>query len=107
MTEKERSTIGKDPLDSVVPEQQDTGQEEEPQDEDSQKEEQTKKKRLTTHLPVDLQDRLRDAVYWTPGATLSGLVEEAIREKLDRMEDEREEPFPSREEELKPGRPIE
>jgi len=62
--------------------------------------------RFTVHLPVALVDRLRDAVYWTPGLTLSGLAETAFDAALRDLEAERGTPFPPRRGELRAGRPI-
>lgn len=64
------------------------------------------KERLTVHLPVDLIDRVKNAVYWTPGLTLAGLSEDALRKAVDRLEKERGEPYPARRSELKGGRPL-
>jgi hypothetical protein len=64
------------------------------------------KKRATFHLSADLIDRLRNAVYWSPGLTLAGLAEEALERKLAELEAERGEPFPERKEELRGGRPV-
>lgn len=63
------------------------------------------KKRLTVTLPGDLLDRLRNAVYWTPGMTLAGFIHAAVNARLDALEAQNGEPFPSRIEELKGGRP--
>jgi len=38
---------------------------------DHSDEPQTRMVRLTVNLPADLADRMRDAVYWTPGLTLA------------------------------------
>ncbi|MFQ5828604.1 MAG: hypothetical protein ACE5JD_05540 [Candidatus Methylomirabilia bacterium] len=64
------------------------------------------KQRLTVHLPIELIDRAKDAVYWTPGLTLAGLAEETLTKALDAMEKERGEPVPPRREELRRGRPL-
>ena len=37
------------------------------------------KDRLTVHLPVDLIEGVKNAVYWTPGLTLARLAEDAWR----------------------------
>ncbi len=65
-----------------------------------------KKERFTTHLPVDLIDRIRDAVYWIPGMTLTRFAEIAFSETLARWERHRGRPYPSRRGALKVGRPI-
>ena len=61
--------------------------------------------RITVQLSADTIERLRNAVYWTPGATLAGIVEACVIETVDRMEDRRGGPFPKRERSLAPGRP--
>ncbi len=58
------------------------------------------------HLSVDLIDRVKNAVYWTPGLTLAGLAEDALSKAVERLERERKEPFPPRKAELKGGRPL-
>lgn len=63
------------------------------------------KQRLTITLPAELLDRLRNAVYWTPYMTLAGFIESAVGHGLDDLEKQHGEPFPTRIEELKGGRP--
>jgi len=90
-----RRTIGTNPLDTVIP---------------ARLPESTPKKvikeRLTVHLPVELIERIKNAVYWTPGLTLAGLAEEAFTAAVERLERERGGPFPPRRAELKGGRPL-
>jgi hypothetical protein len=62
--------------------------------------------RLTLHLPVSLVERARNAVYWTPGLTMTELAASALAEVLDRMEKKRREPFPLRKGRLRIGRPV-
>ena len=64
------------------------------------------KERLTVHLPVDLIDGVKNAVYWTPGLTLARLAEEALRQALAALETARGEPYPPRERPLTVGRPL-
>lgn len=65
------------------------------------------KERVTFQLPVGLIERARDAVYFTPGLTMSALMDEALRGQLDRLEKKRESPFPSRDGAvLRTGRPV-
>ncbi|MCX8103365.1 MAG: hypothetical protein N3E42_02840 [Candidatus Bipolaricaulota bacterium] len=94
---KRRTTIGTNPLDAVIP----TRRAEKPA-----RPSRVVKERLTVHLPVDLIDRIKNAVYWTPGLTLAGLAEEALAAAVARLERERGEPFPPRKSELKGGRPL-
>ena len=48
----------------------------------------------------------RRYIYWTPGATLAALMEEALTSHLDRLEKKRGEPFAPRTGAIKTGRPI-
>jgi hypothetical protein len=63
-----RRTIGTNPLDTVIPARL-------PESTPPKK---VIKERLTVHLPVELIERIKNAVYWTPGLTLAGLAEEAF-----------------------------
>ncbi len=66
-----------------------------------------KKERITIHLPVDLIDRVKNAVYWEPGLTLTGFAEYALEQALKQQEETRGEPYPERKEKaLKSGRPV-
>ena len=103
-----RKTIGENPLDAVVP-----VLESKPKRDSKERQRQMRtepkrvvKERLTIHLPVDLIDHIKNAVYWTPGLTLAELGERAFTEILKKMERERGEPFPPRKSELKGGRPL-
>lgn len=51
-------------------------------------------------------ERAKNAVFWTPGMTLSSLAEKALEEKIDELEKQRGESFPQREAELTKGRPA-
>ena len=51
-------------------------------------------------------ERARNAVYWTPGATLAGLVEEALEVELAKREEESGGVFKTRNSRLKPGRRV-
>ncbi len=92
-----RRTIGANPLDAVIPA---------PREEKTPSAPKPIKERLTVHLSLDLIDRVKNAVYWTPGLTLAGLAEEALAAAVDKLERVRGEPFPPRQAELKGGRPL-
>jgi hypothetical protein len=62
--------------------------------------------RLTVHLRADLIERVRNAVYYTPGLTLSGLASAALRREIDGLEAERGEPFPDTRVTIRTGRPV-
>src|SRR5215467_10148486 len=95
-----KSTIGANPLDAVVPPKQG----EDPASLTALG--RVRKERVTFQLPVDLIERARDAVYWTPGATMASLMEHALDVELTRREQERGQPFPSRTGEIRTGRPV-
>jgi len=101
-----RKTIQKDPLDSYAPPQQ--AEPGAPSNKTSTSGSSTKieKERLTVHIPVDLIDRVKNAVYWTPGLTLARLAETAFGKEIEELEKEKGEPFPPRREELRGGRPL-
>ncbi len=64
------------------------------------------KERVTFHLPVEMADKLRNIVYWTPGLTLASLAERALGDAIRKHEQQRGEPFPTRKSELSAGRPV-
>ena len=99
-----RNTIGANPLDAVVPlQRQETIA---PAPASAQEPPALSKQRLTVHLPVELIERVKNAVYWTPGLTLAALAEKALEKTVNSIEDDRGESFPQREAELRGGRPI-
>ena len=65
-----------------------------------------KRERFTVQLSADLIDKVRDAVFYTPGLTLSELAGVALRDALAALEAKRGEAFPARTGELKTGRPL-
>jgi hypothetical protein len=107
-----RKTRGLNPLDAVVsnPWASTRNHEQEPVpvkiSRPPERRPKVEKERLTVHLPINLIDRLKNAVYWTPGLTLAGLAEATLREAIDKLEKERGEPFPPRTRELTGGRPL-
>jgi hypothetical protein len=53
-------------------------------------------------------DKVKNAVYFEPGMTLSGFAEEALTSWLKGLERKRGQPYPPRKEnKLRPGRPFE
>lgn len=64
------------------------------------------KTRITFYISQDMIERAKNAVFWTPGMTLSSLAEKALEEKIDELEKQRGESFPQREAELTKGRPA-
>jgi predicted DNA binding CopG/RHH family protein len=66
-----------------------------------------KKERITIHLPIHLIDRVKNAVYWEPGLTLTGFAEYAFEKALIEQEEKRGSAYPERKDRvLKSGRPV-
>jgi len=63
------------------------------------------RERVTVKLPRSLVEQLRNAVYWTPGLTVTSFLANCITHVVARLESERGDKFPRREMELQPGRP--
>jgi hypothetical protein len=55
------------------------------------------------YIDAGVLDRARDAAFWTPGVSLSALIEQGLRVEVARLEADRGEPFPRRRGPLKPG----
>lgn len=104
-----RKTIGNNPLDAVIPVPKFNNNVASSKAYAGQEIETPKKiikERLTVHVPIDLIDRVKNAVYWTPGLTLASLAEEAFTHILEKLEKEHGKVFPARKEDLKGGRPL-
>ena len=95
---KRKETIGQNPLDAVIPEKTSSKnaviQPNEGRD------------RLTLILPQNLVERLRNAVFWTPGLTLAQVGEESLSQAAACLEKSRGGPFPRRTAPVKMGRPV-
>ena len=65
------------------------------------------RQRFTVNLRDDVIEQARTAVYYTPGLTLSSLVEKALKAEVEALEAQRGNPFPAIEDgKLSPGRPV-
>ena len=65
------------------------------------------KERVTFQLSVALIEKARDEVYFTPGLTMARLMEEALTAQLQRLENKRGKPYPSRGGvAIRTGRPV-
>jgi hypothetical protein len=64
------------------------------------------KERMTVQMSRNIIERVKDAVYWTPGLTVAQLTEEALEHALDMLEKKNGKPFDKRRSELRPGRPL-
>ncbi|GEM_PF-3379429 len=65
-----------------------------------------KRERLTVKLRSGIIERLRNAVFYTPGLTINGFIEHCITSSVDGMERKRGAVFPQRTENLRVGRPA-
>jgi hypothetical protein len=66
----------------------------------------SRKQRITVQISEDVIERIKNAVYWTPGLTLASLAEEAFAKVVDELERENGKSFQERKSELKTGRPV-
>jgi hypothetical protein len=64
-----------------------------------------KSEKISLPIPVELIERVRDAAYWER-MTLASIIEEALTDKLDRMEKGRGAPYEPRTGKLHTGRPL-
>jgi len=71
--------------------------------------EQTKnppRKQLPVRLDPELMERVRNCVFWTPGATLCSVVEAALVAYLDKVEKKHGSAFPIRTSALRRGKGV-
>lgn len=64
--------------------------------------------KVTTTIRIDVEviERLKNAVYWTPEFTMSGFIESAVEEKMNRLEQDNSISFKDRPNSLKRGRRV-
>jgi hypothetical protein len=62
--------------------------------------------RITVVLSPETIERVRAAVYWTPGETVTSLVERGTLAEVARLEKRRGEPFPRTGGPVRRGRPL-
>ena len=111
-----RRALGDDPLDTVIPSSGEREREQQSANvsrsafphSSRSGQAAVQKTRATFHLPINLLEEARDVVYWVPGLTMANLTEEALRREIQRIKDVRNdgEDFPTRESDLKRGRPV-
>jgi len=61
------------------------------------------RERVTFHVPVEIADRVRAAVYWTPGLTMGSLAAQALEEFVEKKRGAKFQPAVG---EPKGGRPV-
>ena len=77
----------------------------------SREEEQFDKKvvrrsKVSAEVDYEVADRVKNAVYWTPGLTMARFIEKALEDAIDKLEEDRGGKFEAREGELVGGRPM-
>ena len=65
-----------------------------------------KKAKITLMVDGDLVERIKNAVYWNPSLTVSGLAIVGIRKAIEEVETQNQGPYPQRSSELRAGRPL-
>ena len=66
-----------------------------------------RKQRMTIYIPVDLIDKIKNAVYWEPDLTIAAFAEQALSKALFELEEGRGSAYPFRKKErLAVGRPV-
>lgn len=106
-----KKTIGSNPLmaylSSTAEQTKDTQKKSAPQSSTKATVDASPKQRVTIHLSTDLINKVKDAVYWEPGLTLTAFAEDALQRALEKLEKKRGEKYPERSEHnLKGGRPL-
>lgn len=99
-----RKTIGENPLDCLIQPAEQIEEKESVVEKPIAKTECKSKERITIQLSKETIERVKNAVYWTPGMTLSAFVEQALIKTVDRLE--KDQTFPQRKHELKTERPL-
>lgn len=101
-----RPTIGDNPLDAMITSNRNGYNNALEEKQERNKKIPHQKQRITVQISLEVIERVKNAVYWTPGLTLAALAEDAFIAMVDQLESARKKPFPKRREELKTGRPI-
>jgi len=65
-----------------------------------------RRSKVSAEVDYDVADRVKNAVYWTPGLTIARFIEKALEDAIDKLEEDRGGKFEAREGELVGGRPM-
>ncbi len=65
-----------------------------------------RRSKVSAEVDYDVADRVKNAVYWTPGLTMARFIEKALEDAIDKLEEDRGGKFEERERELVGGRPM-
>lgn len=66
----------------------------------------SRRSKVSAEVDYDVADRVKNAVYWTPGLTMARFIEKALEDAIDKLEEDRGGKFEARERELVGGRPM-
>ena len=66
----------------------------------------SRRSKVSAEVDYDVADRVKNAVYWTPGLTMARFIEKALEDAIDKIEEDRGGKFEAREGELVGGRPM-
>ena len=64
------------------------------------------KVRISAEVAKDVVERIKNAVYWTPGLTMAGFIEDALELAIEQLEEMKGKAYDQREKELVGGRPM-
>lgn len=98
-----RSTIGTTPIDSFISGRKKPTAKANKKPAEPEKE---PKERVTVLITSEIIERARDVVFWTPGLTVSQLLEDALLVEIEKLEKKRGKAFPERSGDIKTGRPV-
>ena len=65
-----------------------------------------RRSKVSAEVDYDVADRVKNAVYWTPGLTMARFIEKSLEDAIDKLEEDRGGKFETREGELVGGRPM-
>ena len=65
-----------------------------------------KRHKVSAEIDYSVAERVKNAVYWTPGLTMARFIENALADAIQKLEEERRGRFEARERELVGGRPM-
>ncbi len=65
-----------------------------------------KTEKVSFTIDCELSNRLRNIVYWSPEMTMCSLIEVAVEEMINKLEEENGKPYPDRNGKLKKGRKL-
>ncbi len=65
-----------------------------------------KRHKVSAEVDYSVAERVKNAVYWTPGLTMARFIEKALEVAIEKLEEEKGEKFEAREGELVGGRPM-